>query len=269
MGVADTKALVARLRHVETILGEMMTGRTSKIQLALWEVRQVLAALEATIPSETGSQLELDKALATMLRPDFGKPIPSEGQRTGADDAGAKLLADLIGYSWDGLNETSAEHRGFPIWSHGQFSPSYQGGKEHLRKVAAQIAALSPTVSGEAEPVAWTRDDLAISLAALDGIVLHEIRSTVGAPEDANHWREYLGRADDLMARLSWATHLLASERAQVVEECARLLDAKAKIAVAAAATSAPEPNLKRARHYRQCAEAIRALASPAGEEKR
>lgn len=40
-------------------------------------------------------------------------------------------------------------------------------------------------------------------LAALDNITLHDIRSTVGPAQDANNWREYLGRADDLLAALS------------------------------------------------------------------
>ena len=48
-----------------------------------------------------------------------------------------------------------------------------------------------------------SRDSLARHLAALDGITLHEIRSTVVDPQDANNWREYLGRADDLLAFIS------------------------------------------------------------------
>lgn len=48
-----------------------------------------------------------------------------------------------------------------------------------------------------------TRESLARHLAALDGIRLQDIRSTVGPAEDANNWREYLGRADDLLAFIS------------------------------------------------------------------
>jgi Lar family restriction alleviation protein len=51
--------------------------------------------------------------------------------------------------------------------------------------------------------VYFNRDNLARHLAALDGIRLHDIRSTVGPAEDANNWREYLGRADDLLALIS------------------------------------------------------------------
>lgn len=47
------------------------------------------------------------------------------------------------------------------------------------------------------------RDSLARRLAALDGIRLQDIRSTAGPAEDANNWREYLGRADDLLAFIS------------------------------------------------------------------
>lgn len=35
-------------------------------------------------------------------------------------------------------------------------------------------------------------------LAYLDGIILQQIKSTVGPEEDANNWRKYLGRADDI-----------------------------------------------------------------------
>lgn len=47
------------------------------------------------------------------------------------------------------------------------------------------------------------RARLALHLAALDGIRLQDIRSTVGPAEDANNWRDYLGKADDLLAFIS------------------------------------------------------------------
>lgn len=47
------------------------------------------------------------------------------------------------------------------------------------------------------------RESLARHLAAIDGIRLQEIKSTVGPAEDANNWREYLGRADDLLIFIS------------------------------------------------------------------
>lgn len=50
---------------------------------------------------------------------------------------------------------------------------------------------------------AVSRDNLARHLAALDGIRLQEVRSTVGPAEDTNNWREYLGQADDLLAFIS------------------------------------------------------------------
>lgn len=56
-------------------------------------------------------------------------------------------------------------------------------------------------VSSWNQRAAIKRETLARHLAALDGITLQEIKSTVGPPEDANNWREYLGRADDLLAR--------------------------------------------------------------------
>lgn len=48
-----------------------------------------------------------------------------------------------------------------------------------------------------------SRDSLARSLAALDNVILQDIRSTVGPEADANNWREYLGRADDFLAAIS------------------------------------------------------------------
>lgn len=47
--------------------------------------------------------------------------------------------------------------------------------------------------------VGWTRQGLAKGLALLDGVTLQDIKSTVGPEEDANNWRKYLGRADDLL----------------------------------------------------------------------
>lgn len=47
------------------------------------------------------------------------------------------------------------------------------------------------------------RQALAFNLAALDGVDLLDIHSTVGPANDANNWREYLGRADDLLALIS------------------------------------------------------------------
>lgn len=62
------------------------------------------------------------------------------------DDAlvedGAKIIADWIGYAWEGLGDRdiSAE---FPDWAYdGIMSLQMQGGKPALRKVAAAILAL-------------------------------------------------------------------------------------------------------------------------------
>ena len=46
------------------------------------------------------------------------------------------------------------------------------------------------------------RSKLAVHLAALDNIVLREMSSTVALGQ-AELWREYLGRADDLLALIS------------------------------------------------------------------
>jgi hypothetical protein len=81
------------------------------------------------------------------------------------------------------------------------------------REIADRLDALS-NPEAQAAPVAeWTRTDLAKGLAMLDGVTLLDIHSTVGPAADANNWREYLGRADDLMAHLSAA--LVATPPAQ------------------------------------------------------
>ena len=58
-------------------------------------------------------------------------------------------------------------------------------------------------VSSWNQRVYFKRDSLARHLAALDGIRLQDVCSTVGPAEDANNWREYLGRADDFLAAIS------------------------------------------------------------------
>jgi hypothetical protein len=63
------------------------------------------------------------------------------------DDAGAKLLAEWMGYSWEGLSDGRIGDRGFPQWP---ASGHYQGGKQDLRDLAAAIVAASPlTISDE------------------------------------------------------------------------------------------------------------------------
>lgn len=64
------------------------------------------------------------------------------------------------------------------------------GRKEHL-------------VSSWNERAYLKRTTLARHLAALDNVTIHDIRSTVETEADANYWREYLGRADDLLAAIS------------------------------------------------------------------
>lgn len=49
----------------------------------------------------------------------------------------------------------------------------------------------------------FKRQALAWHLATLDGVTLTDVRSTVGPAEDASNWRQYLGRADDLLALIS------------------------------------------------------------------
>lgn len=47
------------------------------------------------------------------------------------------------------------------------------------------------------------RSRLAVHLAALDNIVLKDLSSTVSPLGQAELWRDYLGKADDLLAALS------------------------------------------------------------------
>lgn len=53
------------------------------------------------------------------------------------------------------------------------------------------------------EVTTWTRENLAEGLALLDNIALPSVRSTVINVKDVENWRNYLARADDLMAHLS------------------------------------------------------------------
>lgn len=57
-------------------------------------------------------------------------------------DARAKVLANWLGYAWEGLRDGSCEDRGFPVWTRGQFGLSFQGGQEDLRRLVDAIAAL-------------------------------------------------------------------------------------------------------------------------------
>jgi len=63
----------------------------------------------------------------------------------------------------------------------------------------------------------WTRENMAKWLAALDGKTLHDIKSTVGDPADANNWREYLGRADDLMSWMPAAHPFPTGEKVEAM----------------------------------------------------
>lgn len=55
-------------------------------------------------------------------------------------DAGAKVLAEWIGYSWDGLREGRIADRGFRQWTtNGIGHTLYQGGRQDLRDLASKI----------------------------------------------------------------------------------------------------------------------------------
>lgn len=58
-------------------------------------------------------------------------------------DAAAKKLAEWIGYSWDGMREERIADRGYKQWAfNGIGHKHFQGGKQDLRDLAAEIAAL-------------------------------------------------------------------------------------------------------------------------------
>ena len=59
-------------------------------------------------------------------------------------DAGAKIIAEWLGYSWDGLRDESAVRRGYTEWAfNGIGQKQYQGGKEGLRELARRVAEAS------------------------------------------------------------------------------------------------------------------------------
>lgn len=63
--------------------------------------------------------------------------------------AAAKVLAEFIGYSWEGLTP-DARPQGYPMWGYnGIGQKNYQGGKNGLREIAAAIAlAVAPLPVG-------------------------------------------------------------------------------------------------------------------------
>jgi hypothetical protein len=93
--------------------------------------------------------------------------------------------------------------------------------------------------AAEAEPSAPvapeddTRCERAKALAEVYGIALQDVRSTVGAPEDANNWRQFLALADDgwtpltlrAKAALEAAIKVLQEKTAQWGPDNARLYD--------------------------------------------
>lgn len=59
-------------------------------------------------------------------------------------DTGAKLLARWIGYAWEGLQEGRIADRGYPQWAfNGLNHRQFQGGKQDLRDLAAEIVAVT------------------------------------------------------------------------------------------------------------------------------
>lgn len=55
-------------------------------------------------------------------------------------EAGARRLADWIGYSYDGLRDTRISERGYPQWGfNGIGHKRFQGGKQDLRDLVVAI----------------------------------------------------------------------------------------------------------------------------------
>lgn len=94
----------------------------------------------------------------------------------------------------DRFEATSTETKCFecdgPL--HGPYCPACRPTEEALREENAK----------------WGRADLAKGLAALDGISLRDVLTSSGDAANMNNWREYLGRADDLLAHLSLAASI-------------------------------------------------------------
>lgn len=60
------------------------------------------------------------------------------------NDAAAKIIAEWIGYSWEGLRDDSIKPRGFKEWSYNGIGDlRFHGGKEDLRELARKVAAAS------------------------------------------------------------------------------------------------------------------------------
>ncbi len=74
-------------------------------------------------------------------------PSPSSAESV---EAVARRLAQWIKYSWAGLGSGSIVDRGYPEWA----GHAYQGGQEDLRRLAAELIALSAPAQAEPERIA-------------------------------------------------------------------------------------------------------------------
>lgn len=87
---------------------------------------------------------------------------PAAGELDG--DAGAKLLAGWINYSWDDMKEGRIGDKGYPQWCYNGAGHLYfQGGKQDLRDLAGKIAALARRAAKEEtrrlwDAISWLHD---------------------------------------------------------------------------------------------------------------
>ncbi len=134
---------------------------------------------------------------------------------------------------------------------------------EYTRRYEPIVQSAEP--SAPVAPEDDTRCERAKALAEVYGIALQDVRSTVGAPEDANNWRQFLALADDgwtpltlrAKAALEAGIKVLQEKTAQWGPDNARLYDRNNALEAENAALQARNAEL---------VEGLRPLAKIGGE---
>lgn len=134
--------------HVESL--RKLTAEVGGLKAFEPGVREAIGNTNWTVLMQ-----RLDEAEAALSRT-AQAPVADEVE------AGARLIAKWLGYSWDGLHDGSVVAKGFPVFTHGQFGWKFQGHKDDVRDLVRDILALASSPA----QVEARSDDLAVERAA-------------------------------------------------------------------------------------------------------